>query len=595
MEFVGGFVQLLLLPAILIAVIVAIARRRGRADRGAPGIGTRQAFFYLFAFAALMVGASGASVLIGYVVDSLRGGRIVAPGEEQLALGLALTLVGIPAWMFTWRRLQGASSTSLAERWSTVRELYVYMVEAVSLSFLAIGSTSLINTLLGGDRLQGTGVAWPVVWGVIWAYHWWAESRRSAPDRAATPFRSLYVYLASMAALVMLLVGLSIVLHRLFDRAYVLLLLDDELVLPVLWGQPAKTGLAVAIVGGLGWWWHWFRPAETEAHGLARQVYIYIFGVLFGFVTVVVSVTLVFVNVLQWLLSTPTIQPASEHFRIMAGLAPALLAGLSLWAYHNAVLRQEAASADAGSTQRAYNYLLASLGLATLGAGMIFLVTLFVSASVRSARSYLIQGEGWQGHLSIVLPLLVVGGALWGIYWSRVQRLALEAPLELESTARRVHIYAVFGVTALAALGSLSATLYLLLADLLENTLSGETLRDAQWAIAVLLVSGLVSGYYALVIRDDRRALAGRQPSVARVRKKVTVLAPESTIASLRGIETLLGYDVEFWLETGAGASPEITSERILEAANRISSAPTERVLLIVGPGRLEVRPYSRE
>lgn len=595
MEFIGGLLPLAILVAIVFAITSAVSRsRRARSESSAPGIGARFVFYYLFSFTALIVGVSGASVLLGYIVDSLRSDLIVSPGDSQLALGLALSLVGIPAWLFTWRQILKATAARPYDTRSAVRGLYIYVIEAVSLVFIAVGVTSLLAVILGGDSLQGTHIAWPLAWGLIWSYHWWVESNLSASERAATPFRSIYLYIASAAFLIMLLTGLGIIMHRLLDGAYVSLFVDNLLVTPSLWGDSMKTSLAVAIVGGIFWWWHWFRSTRSDAPTALRQVYIYVFGILFGVVAFVVSVSLVIVIVLQWLLSAPSISPTDEHFRVLTGLIPSILAGGVLWSYHAAVLHRESASAIAPElARRIYNYLVTSLSLATLAVGLVFLIALFISVSVRDARSYLVDGEGWQGQLSIVLTLLGVGGGIWAYYWFGIQRFVRSMPDELETSSRRIHIYSVFGVSALAALGSLSTVLFLVLQAMFDSNLSAETLKGAQWAIAVLVTTGIISGYFALVIREDRRVLAFWKPAEEKlVRKYVTVLVPESAIAVSDALAERLGYQVNVWLEPGMMEAPLPTDEQLDSTVNAITSASLENVLVVMKDGGLDVRPY---
>ncbi len=595
MELIGGLLPLATLVAIVFAITSAISRsRRGRSESSAPGIGARFVFYYLFSFTALMVGASGASVLLGYIVDSLRSDLIVSPGESQLALGIALSFVGIPAWLFTWRQILKSTEARPYDTRSTVRGLYIYVIEAVSLGFTAVGSISLLAVILGGDSLQGTDIAWPLAWGLIWAYHWWAESNLSASERAATPFRAIYLYIASAAFLIMLLTGLGIIMHHLLDGAYVSLFVDNLLVRQSLWGDSMKTSLATAIVGGISWWWHWFHGTRSDAPTAFRQVYIYVFGILFGVVAFVVSVSMVIVIVLQWLLSAPSISPVDEHFRVLTGLIPSILAGGVLWSYHAAVLHRESASAIAPeSARRIYNYLVTSLSLSTLAVGLVFLTALFISVSVRDARSYLVDEEDWQGQLSIVLTLLGVGGGIWAYYWFRIQRFARSVPDELETSSRRIHIYSVFGVSALAALGSLSTALFMLLQAMFESNLSAETLKDAQWAIAALLTTGIISGYFALVIREDRRVLTLQKPAREQsVRKSVTVLVTESGIAVSDALADRLGYQINVWLEPGMMDAQLPTDEQLDSAVNAITSASLENVLVVMKDGGLDVRTY---
>ncbi len=594
MEIFGFIFPLAILAVVVYGIVLVVNRARGRADRAAPGIGTRQAFFYLFAFAALMVALSGASLLVGYVVDTLRDDSFVSPSNNQLALGIALTLVGTPAWLITWRRILKTTESDPHEAGSAVRGLYIYLIEAISIGFIVTGMISLIGVFLGVDHLEGTDIAYPLVWGGIWAYHWWLDSKITPADRDATPFRSIYVYAASILFLVMTLVGIGIILQRLFDRAYVSLFIDNIFVEPELWGDAIRISVALILIGSVGWWWHWLRTADREPESTLRQVYVYVFGVLFGVVTVVVAVSSVFVVVLQWLLSTPSISPGDEHFRVLTGLIPALLAGTALWGYHAAVLSQESTATGVASARRIYNYLIASLSLATLATGFVFLIALFVSATSRDARNYLIDRAGWQGQLSVVLPLLLVGGGIWLYYWWQIQKSVKTAPLELETSSRRIHIYSVFGVGALAALGSLSALLFMFIDSILDSSFSSETFRDAQWALGVLLSTGLISAYYLIIIREDRRILAVAQPVTKLARKSVTVLVPEELVSVANQLESSLGYGIELWAQPGTGLASRPSPEQIEEAALTIRNASDERLLVIVGDSGLEVIPYRQ-
>jgi hypothetical protein len=166
-------------------------------------------------------------------------------------------------------------------------------------------------------------------------------------------------------------------------------------------------------------------------------------------------------------------------------------------------------------------------------------------------------------------------------------------PDELETSSRRIHIYSVFGVSALAALGSLSTALYLLLQAMFESNLSAETLKGAQWAIAVLVTTGIISGYFALVIREDRRVLAFRKPVEEKlVRKYVTVLVPESAIAVSDALAERLGYRVNVWLEPGMMDAPLPSDEQLDSTVNAITSASLENVLVVMKDGGLDVRMY---
>jgi hypothetical protein len=587
-------IQAIIFGIVVVVVIVMLANRRKVAEGQGTSGGLRQVFFYVFSFAAALVAANGVSMLVTYTVDSLRGGQDVSANDNLLALGLALTLVGAPSWLFVWTRIQKSIAANPEEARFFVRGLYMYSLMAISLGFFAAGLVSLVETFLGGVGLRGTFVARPVAWGGLWAYHWWLESRLTREDRAGDPFRPAYVYIASLAALVMLLVGLGLVFQRLFDRVYVSLFLDGVIINAPLWSEPLKAAIATAVVGAAGWAWHWHLAAKADARSVARLIYIYLFGVMAGVVTIVVSLSLAVIDLLQWLFGTPSLPPAADHFQSLTSIIPALLAGSFLWAYHAATLREEpSTTADAASIRRIYNYLLASISLGALAVGLVFLVALVITATAGGGDDYLVRRTGWQGQLSIVLTLLAVGGSFWAFYWSRAQKSATANPRERHALSRRIHIYAVFAVSALTALGSLSAALYLLLKAILDGDLSGQTVDDMKWALGPLLAAGIVSGYFWLVIQEDRAAAPSPAEPARQVRKRVTVLAPAGAAELSNRLESLLGQQVTIWTVVAEQAAPTLSDEQVSEIAERIAAAPVASVLVTVDETGAHVTPYT--
>jgi hypothetical protein len=592
MEFIGGLIPLIIIVAIIAAVISAFTRRRSHRERGAPGGSARQAFLYLFSFAALMVTAAGGSLLVNYIVDKLRADQYVSGNETQLALGIALTVVGTPAWLLVWRKLWKGTATASHERKSDVRGFYIYLVELISIGFVIGGSVSLIQVILGDGSLEGTDIAFPLIWGVVWGYHWWVETRLTPDERIATPFRTIYVYMVSLSTMALLLSGAGIVMFRLLDSAYAELFISDRLLEPELWGGAMRSGIALGLVGAVGWWWHWFQAAGHEPPTLGRQLYNYIYGVLGGVTTVVISLSILLVIVLQWAFDTPTISAEAEHFRQIVGLIPALLAGIMLWRFHAAVVTADVPGDDRLSAERIYRNIVSGLSLATLSVGLMFLVALFISAASREAQNYIVDEKGWQGQLSIVIPVLAVGGALWGYHWMKLQRLALESVEEIASASRRVHIYSVFGISALTVLGSLSAAVFLVLQAILDEDFSARTFRDVQWPVAILVTTALVSGYYWTVIREDRRRLAGLRTESGHPEKHVTLLLPEAALPVADEIVRLLGYDIIVWAQVDGVLAIEPSQEELAVLVQQIDTAPGDRALVLVDAGNLRVRAY---
>ncbi|MDP3062892.1 MAG: DUF5671 domain-containing protein, partial [Chloroflexota bacterium] len=118
---------------IMVAVVVLLVRRSrgGRKEAASVGL-VRRLYYYGISFIALMVAASGATLLLSYAANRIHGPEWVVGGTNRLALGLALTIVGTPIWLVQWSFAQRAARRSPSEAQSLVRKVYIYLVLAVA-------------------------------------------------------------------------------------------------------------------------------------------------------------------------------------------------------------------------------------------------------------------------------------------------------------------------------------------------------------------------------------------------------------------------------------------------------------------------------
>ena len=589
---------LLLVVIGIIVGIVALVRRRGGGEAD-PGIGTvRRLYYYGLAFVALMVAASGVTFLVASVAEAVFGARVLAGSATGLALGLALTIVGAPIWLFQWRLGQRAAQTYPVERDALLRKLYLYVVMGVAATVAAGGLVSLVLWVLGRDGFEGTSVALPLVWGAVWVWHRRAAAREPEAAESARTVRRLYVYLIALYGLLLLATGMTMVLHQVLSAAYDALFSSGSLLTQTsLWGEDMRAGIPFVLVGGAWWWWHWYREARDDASSLLRQVYLHLLAVLGSAITVVASLSVLLYHVLQWFIGVPDAVSGATHFGPAPGALSLVIVGGGVWLYHWAVVQQEASAAPGGpqAAQRVYRYVVAALGLGTLAPGLVTLLATMLGVVVREARPALAGADWWHDPLALAITLIVVGTPVWTLFWLGAQRQVVAGDSrERVALSRQVFIYLVFGVAALVTLGGLSSLLFMLFRDLLEGDLGLDVLRAGRWSIALLLTAGVGSVYYGLVLREDRAASAA-EPWVPAppVRKAVVVLGPEAAEPFVRGLEARLGYRVRRWRRVGAGVGgPVPADDDVADVERRIAEAPTEQVLVIVTGARAEVIPY---
>jgi hypothetical protein len=280
--------------------------------------------------------------------------------QTILANGLAMILVGVPLWIFSWRVTQRVLDQP-GEQQSLLRLVVLYAIRLISLvvTLFSVGAIVdvAIRGLLGdvasfapfvGDIQDPLSVAVPM--GIIWAYHSTILRRENYafPEVAQrVGLQRLYAYLLALLGLITVVVGL----HELIFAAIGLLPIDDIVdQRPIHWTRVFRRDLAaslsILLVGLPLWLTNWIpinRTATSEGdagdqirRSIIRRSYLYL--VLFGSVIgVMVSAGMLIFHLLQAALG----EPDREFVRLVIELISSLVIfGLLLW-YHGRLLQAD--------------------------------------------------------------------------------------------------------------------------------------------------------------------------------------------------------------------------------------------------------------
>ncbi|MSQ16340.1 MAG: hypothetical protein EXR54_02040 [Dehalococcoidia bacterium] len=600
-----GILVPLLVVAGIVAAVVAWMRRRGSSQEADTGIGTlKRVYYYGLSFIALGVAAPGVIVLLDFLLDNLFGPPVLSNSQTQLALGLALTLVGVPIWFLHWRMSLKAVQRLPAEATALSRKIYLYLVLGITAALIAFGLVMLLRWVLGSGSFNGTHIAFPLIWGGVWAYHWHIQSVEGRGDEAWAWVPRLYWYFTSLYGLVMLATGVGIVIWKPLRAAYESLFTPQILLSSAvsswdsIWTDTTRTGVAIALAGAAGWWWHWHRAAKGDVNSVLRQVYLYLFAILGGAATVVVCLSILLYLVLQWFIGEPGSVAAAAHFRRLPGVIAALVPGATLWGYHWALMQQESRLSTGRwqAARRVYRYLVAALGLGTLSTGLVMVFLVVMGVLVPQAGTQLLDAQWWRNPLVLGVTLLVEGIPIWSYYWLGVQReVEVGAAEERTALSRRVFIYGVFGIATLLVLGNLSVLLFKFLQDLLEADLSLQLLQNAKWSIGTLLMAGAISIYHWLVLQEDRwEAPVNEEPAAPAISttKGITALASEPAQALVQQLQSCLGVNILVWRRLDGGEPPNLTEVELDAVRQRIIETPGDRVLLTIDASGVQVIPY---
>lgn len=589
----------LLVPAAVAAALIAVATARRQevdADDPSASVVARRLFVYGIGFVALIFAMVGVALLVAGALDNVFGEQVVDPRGTQLAMALAFTTVGAPAWAIVVLFSQRAMRRDPAERRSQARRWYLAAVRAVTIPIAMFNAVEAGRTLLGIHEFSGAPWGWLFASLAAWLVHEVLAQGEASESPVLALIDRLFRAYTTAISLAFTLVGAalsaSVPASAAYDGAF-----RSGLVARSWTDEWIEAALILAV--GLGvWWWYWLRGALRRDRGTTIwRIEVFLFGILAGvLVTVVASGTALY-TVLEWFIGDPSATEAAEHFAGLPVRVAAVLVGVASWTYHRMVLVEGLERGAARSEpERIYRYVLSASGLAALASGVATLLALLIEV-LTAVDSGLVSHEGWwRNTLTVAITLLIVGGPLWAIAWMRLQRaVAADAAREVRSTSRRIYLFAIFGIAALFLLVDLTIVLFQLFEAALDSGVTRDVLRDSRWPLALVVTAGVVAVYHWLVLREDQAA-RGEEPEAppvpsTRVRDVIVLAGAAEVSAARQVLAGLEGVTVRAWTRLDAPAAAAQPSIEGLRAA--VAASPHERVLVVNLDGTYRVVPYS--
>jgi len=558
----------------------------------------KRVYFYLVYFIALGMFAGGVGTLLGVCFDIITKYPALAQigaqtfSRQALSLGLAMLVIGGVLWFLFWRAIRRNVSGNPAEIESAIRKFFMNLILAVSALVGLFAAAGFLKWLMAGallNQFPSGGLARLIVTGVIWYYHWRVTEKEGQPSPEAKTLRRWYVYLLSgwgLVALSVNLVGLvnTAVLH--------LPVWGEAIVSGRFWNSSVQSNLSWILLGGAVWAFHWFRMARGDSDSTLRQVYLYLLAILGGSIAGLVALTTSLFKVFRFALGTLS-TPTNTYFQFLGWTVPLMLVAAAVWVYHQHVTQEEAAHVQQRlSARRVHSYLMSFIGLGTLIAGLIILFGILLEVPLR-AGSMVVTPGWWRNQLSVCLALLVVATPIWLYYWNRVLQMAAEGVAERRARSRRIFLYVVLGAAIVTLAADLVNIVYQLLNGILQGTFGADVLRHSKWSLQTLIVAVPVLMYHWQILRQDQRLGA----EAAAVQKTVTVLVSDRAAGLVSQIEEKLGYKVHTLRYLGQMPEdfPALSDEEVSRLADDIQAAPSTKVMLVAGGGKILVLPYQEK
>jgi hypothetical protein len=591
-----------ILAIVVVSIILATRSKEAfHSGSGMEGMSiTRRVWLYLITLISLGIFAAGVGQLLTLLFDvTIKGSYLTQVGEatfnqQQLSLGLAMTLIGGPLWFFFWRAVQRRVKGNQEEIGAVMRKLFLNFILFVTAIMGITAASDFLRWLMAGVPLaefSSSVLATMIVGGIVWFYQWRVSESEGHPSPAAKTLRRWYVYDLSGFGLVWLTVGLVLLIYTAVIN---LPIWGNTLVLGQFWDNTAQMSIAQILLGGLVWYFHWFRMARGDFDSTLRQVYFYLLTISGGAITALVASTILFFRFFIWVFGGTPIS-VNPRFQFLGWAVPTILVGLAIWGYHLRLAQEEAGRAQEKrqSAQRVYFYLMSFLGLGTLVAGLSMLFGILLDLIINAAGTSLTATTGWwRNQLALCLALLLIGMPLWLYYWNRIlKRVQAGGIEEWRALSRRIFLYVIIGVSIITLAADLVNIIYQLLSGILQGNFGVNVLRSSKWSLQTLIVAALLLWYHWQILRTDQRR--GAESVV--IRRNVTFLADDRSGDLASRFESKLGFKIRVLYQVGQTTEtiPALPDEEISRLANEIQSSPSNKVMLVILGGKVTVLPYQ--
>ncbi|HWS57230.1 MAG TPA: DUF5671 domain-containing protein [Actinotalea sp.] len=380
-------------------------RRRLRDD---PGEARSLGWAAYLGLAGLTAAVVSATAVYDVVAAALVDGRLDAQAVVQLVVWGAI-------WAVHWalgERTLAASQRLVPLLLGSLIGLATSIVGLVALlaASLDVFVAPQTDLIVGSGADLGRAAAVVVAGGSLWTVHWLLRLSR-APS---TLLWLGYVLVVGVGvSTVMTVAGASVVLYR----TLVWLLGEPETSDPALYLQGTSVAVAVAVVGGLSWWYHReiLAPRAQAERTEVTRVYEYLLSAV-ALLAAAVGVVLVIVALVEAISPEPGVLVGPSLVNtVLAAVTLLAVGGPLWWAFWHRIERTAAADPvrEATSpTRRAYLFVL--FGIAGLVAVVVVLVAAFIVIEDALAGTL---GAATLHDIRVPLGMLVAAGTISGYHW----------------------------------------------------------------------------------------------------------------------------------------------------------------------------------
>ncbi len=498
----------------------------------------KRLLIYVVSFVTLNIFAFGLSSIIGWFFDL--SGIIGDTQTQNIAPFIAAIIVCFPIWIFLWRFSKKNIKSFPEEEYSTLRNLYLNLVNGLSLIFISLSTFGFIDSILKFDSPLSS-LPNLIVWIPILFIH--LKSAQLEWESGRKRIHEFYLNLTFIISIIIIFISSANIISNIIDSLFIITIADD-LITGGTSGFSIESGnIAAFMTSFILWYYSWFlRIKKVDLNFRTVDISIITISQVFIFLVSIFAIITQFI-LLIFDIGGDTKESAYKKIEFLPQLIGISAVSIIIWAYYSSGFLKtkikKLYDIKSNSIKWVYRYSFKAISVIFLFLSSVTFFTFILGIPVTLSEQNLIPSKtDWEfQYLSASISSLIIG-ILSFIY---INLKISNDRDEYEHGVQRSYIYIVGIIFSFMLIGSLITILTIFIRDFISWSFGISSLETMRLPLSFVFNSGLI----LLIYRNDIKNRLKNNEDFVINKNKLKVY-------SLNNLEEYKGllsekFDIESW------------------------------------------------
>ena len=459
----------------------------------------KRLLIYVVSFVTLNVFAFGVSSLISWIFDL--SGIIGDAQTQNIAPFIAAIIVCFPIWIFLWRFSKKNIKSFPEEEYSTLRNLYLNLVNGLSLIIISTSTFGFFNSILKFDSPLSS-LPNLIVWVPILLIHLkpaqleWESGRKKVHE--------FYLNLTFIFSIIILFISSTNIISNISDSILIITTADDLITRNTSGFSIESGNLAAFMTSFILWYYSWFlRIKKVDLNFRTIDISIITISQIFVFLVSIFVIIAQFI-LLIFDIGGDTKESVYKKIEFLPQLIGFSLVSIIIWAYYSSGFLKtrirKLYDIKSNSIKWIYRYSFKAISVIFLFLSSVTFLTFILGVPVTLSEENLIPSQkDWEfQYLSASISSLIIG-ILSFIY---INLKISNNRDEYEHGVQRSYVYIVGIIFSFMLIGSLITILTILIRDFISWSFGVSSFETIRLPLSFVFNSGLILVIYRNDIRN---------------------------------------------------------------------------------------------